>query len=58
MKAFYDLHLHSCLSPCGDEDMLPSNIVGMAFLKNLDVIAVTENEIRHIKDAFPYQGYY
>ena len=23
-----------------------------------DVIAVTENEIRHIKDAFPYQGYY
>ena len=23
-----------------------------------DVIAVTENEIRHIEDAFPYQGYY
>lgn len=23
-----------------------------------DVIAVAENEIHHIKDAFPYQGYY
>ncbi len=39
----YDLHIHSCLSPCGDEDMLPSNIVGMAYLKNLDVIAVTDH---------------
>ncbi|HPF56920.1 MAG TPA: phosphoesterase, partial [Clostridiales bacterium] len=23
----YDLHIHSCLSPCGDEDMTPNNIV-------------------------------
>lgn len=43
VKLSYDLHIHSCLSPCGDEDMLPSNIVGMAFLKNLDVIAVTDH---------------
>ena len=39
----YDLHIHSCLSPCGDNDMLPSNIVGMAALKELDVIAVTDH---------------
>lgn len=39
----YDLHLHSCLSPCGDEDMTPGNIVGMAALKNLDVIALTDH---------------
>lgn len=39
----YDLHLHSCLSPCGDDDMLPSNIVGMAALKGLDVIALTDH---------------
>lgn len=39
----YDLHIHSCLSPCGDEDMLPSNIVGMAYIKQLDVIAVTDH---------------
>jgi len=25
-QLYYDLHLHSCLSPCGDNDMTPSNI--------------------------------
>lgn len=39
----YDLHIHSCLSPCGDDDMTPGNIVGMAMLKGLDVIAVTDH---------------
>lgn len=39
----YDLHIHSCLSPCGDDDMTPGNIVGMAALKGLDVIAVTDH---------------
>jgi len=39
----YDLHIHSCLSPCGDEDMTPANIIGMAMLKELDVIAVTDH---------------
>ncbi len=43
MNLSYDLHIHSCLSPCGDNDMLPSNIVGMAALKGLDVIAVTDH---------------
>ena len=43
IKLSYDLHIHSCLSPCGDDDMLPSNIVGMAALKELDVIAVTDH---------------
>ena len=39
----YDLHIHSCLSPCGDDDMTPGNIVGMAALKGLEVIAVTDH---------------
>lgn len=39
----YDLHLHSCLSPCGDDDMTPANIVGMAAVKQLGVIAVTDH---------------
>lgn len=39
----YDLHLHSCLSPCGDDDMTPANIVGMAAVKGLDVIALTDH---------------
>lgn len=40
---FYDLHIHSCLSPCGDDDMTPANIVGMAALKGLSLIAVTDH---------------
>ena len=43
MRLSYDLHIHSCLSPCGDDDMTPANIVGMAALKGLDVIAVTDH---------------
>ena len=39
----YDLHIHSCLSPCGDEDMTPANIAGMAAVKELGVIAVTDH---------------
>lgn len=40
---YYDLHLHSCLSPCGDDDMTPANLVGMAAVKGLDVIALTDH---------------
>ena len=43
MKAYYDLHIHSCLSPCGDKDMTPYNIAGMAKLCGLDTIALTDH---------------
>lgn len=43
MKLYYDLHIHSCLSPCGDMDMTPNNIVNMSVLKGLDVIAVSDH---------------
>lgn len=39
----YDLHIHSCLSPCGDELMTPPNIANMAYLKGLDIIAITDH---------------
>ena len=42
-ELYYDLHIHSCLSPCGDDDMTPANIVGMSVIKGLDVIAVTDH---------------
>ena len=42
-ELYYDLHIHSCLSPCGDDDMTPANIAGMAMLKGLDVIALTDH---------------
>lgn len=43
MKLFYDLHIHSCLSPCGDPDMTPNNIAGMAYVKGLNIIALTDH---------------
>lgn len=43
MKLYYDLHIHSCLSPCGDEDNTPNNIVNMALIKGLNVIALSDH---------------
>lgn len=43
MKIYYDFHLHSCLSPCGDDDMTPNNIAGMAHLNGLNAIALTDH---------------
>jgi len=40
---YYDLHIHSALSPCAEDEMTPNNIVNMAVLKGLDVIAVTDH---------------
>ncbi len=43
MEAWYDLHIHSALSPCADNDMTPGNIANMAALKGLDAIAVCDH---------------
>ncbi len=43
MKAYYDLHIHTALSPCGDDDMTPNNIVNMAKLCGLDIIGITDH---------------
>ena len=43
MRLYYDLHIHSALSPCADDDMTPNNIVNMAKLKGLDVIALSDH---------------
>ncbi|NLD19819.1 MAG: PHP domain-containing protein [Clostridiales bacterium] len=43
MKIKYDLHIHSALSPCAEEEMTPNNIVNMAVLNGLDAIAVTDH---------------
>lgn len=42
-KLYYDLHIHSCLSPCGDVDMTPCNLVNMAAINGLDLIALTDH---------------
>ncbi len=43
MKVAYDLHIHSVLSPCADELMTPNNILNMAMLKGLNMIAITDH---------------
>jgi len=43
MRLYMDLHIHSALSPCADNEMTPNNIVNMAWLKGLDIIAVTDH---------------
>ncbi|MDD2591723.1 MAG: PHP domain-containing protein [Erysipelotrichaceae bacterium] len=40
---FYDLHIHSALSPCADNDMTANNIINMAKLKGLDLIAICDH---------------
>ena len=43
-----DLHIHSVLSPCGDLDMSPRNIISCAKEKQLDIIGITDhNSTRH-----------
>lgn len=43
MIVHYDLHIHSVLSPCADCLMTPNNIINMADLNGLDLIAVTDH---------------
>lgn len=50
MKVYYDFHIHSALSPCANDEMTPSNIVGMAAVKGLNAIAVSDhNSIKNVK---------
>jgi PHP family Zn ribbon phosphoesterase len=49
---YYDFHIHSALSPCGDKDMTPNNIVNMAAISGLDTIAVSDhNTVGNVRSA-------
>ena len=49
---YYDLHLHSALSPCGDMAMTPNSIAGMASLAGLQIIALTDHNTAKNCPAF------
>jgi 3',5'-nucleoside bisphosphate phosphatase len=51
MKTFSaDLHIHTVLSPCGDLEMSPRNIVNRAKEMGLDIIGITDhNSTRHCR---------
>lgn len=42
-RYYYDLHIHSCLSPCGDDDCTPHNLAGMGALAGLQIMALTDH---------------
>lgn len=42
-RFYYDLHVHSCLSPCADNDNTPYNICAMASLCGIDILALTDH---------------
>ena len=45
-----DLHIHTLLSPCGDIEMSPANIIQVARKKHLDMIGITDhNSTRHCR---------
>ena len=52
MKYSYDLHLHSCLSPCGDDDMTPGNMAQMAAINGLAIAALTDHNTTRNCPAF------
>ena len=43
MSIFYDFHIHSCLSPCAEEDMTPYNLVNLSALMGMEAIALTDH---------------
>ncbi|GAB4221568.1 MAG: hypothetical protein Kow009_11380 [Spirochaetales bacterium] len=43
MRIIADLHIHSCLSPCGDLSMSPRRIAQEAARKRLSLIALTDH---------------
>ncbi len=52
-RYYYDFHIHSCLSPCADNDMTPSNIAGVCTLAGLHIAALTDhNDTRNCPAFF------
>jgi len=48
----YDVHIHSCLSPCGDDELTPAFVAGTAKLCGLDVVALSDHNTAKNCPAF------
>lgn len=42
-RVYCDFHIHSCLSPCGDDTMTPALAAGLLKLSGYDVAALTDH---------------
>ena len=40
---FADLHIHSALSPCADNSMIPDRVLGNLVGQDIDVFALTDH---------------
>lgn len=57
---YYDLHIHSALSPCSDDDMTIHNIIQMSLIKELNMISITDHNslrqyesIQKVSEQYP-----
>lgn len=58
-RLYYDFHIHSCLSPCADNDMTPAAIAGMAAVCGLSAAALTDhNSTKNCPAFFEACRYY
>lgn len=51
-----DLHIHTVLSPCGGDDMLPAPVIMRAREQGIDVLAVTDHNSAENAAAFMAKG--
>ena len=51
-KVYVDLHNHSCLSPCGEDEMVPALVAGLHKLAGVDVAALTDHNATRNCPAF------
>jgi 3',5'-nucleoside bisphosphate phosphatase len=42
-----DMHIHTLLSPCGDLEMSPANIIACAKKRKLDIVGITDHNSTH-----------
>ena len=50
MRAYRaDLHVHTCLSPCGELEMLPRAIVARALELGLDILGICDHNAAAIR---------
>ncbi len=52
MKFYYDLHVHTALSPCGQSCMKPNEILKVADINGLDFIAICDHNSVNQLESF------
>lgn len=51
-RYYYDFHLHSCLSPCGDDESTPNSVAGMCAVNGIQIAALTDHNTSRNCPAF------